>query len=114
MRYVTKAWVPVIISVLCAVVLFASLDRVPDPPAIKPQHVAAHVSSFHLPVHPTPAPTLFPIVRVPASFVQLVVLLEASAQAPNARQLLMRQAGDASPPTPPVSFSGTDSGFGDI
>jgi hypothetical protein len=98
MRYVTKAWVPVIISVLCAIVLFASLDRVPDPPAIKPQHVAAHVSSFDLPVHPTPAPPLSAIVNVPASFVRLVIVLEASAQTPNARQLLMRQAGDASPP----------------
>jgi hypothetical protein len=98
MRYVTKAWAPVLISVFCAIVLFASLDRVPDPPAIKPQHIAAHVSSFDLPFHPTPAPPLCAIVSIPASLVWLAVLSEASAQTPEARHLLMRQAADASPP----------------
>jgi hypothetical protein len=99
MRYMTKAWAPAIVSVLCAIIFSASIDRVPDPPAVKPQHVAACASSFHPPAHCTPVQPLYATLSAAAASVKPAFVSEASsAETPNAPHLLLRQAADASPP----------------
>jgi hypothetical protein len=101
MRDLTRKWMPVVILLLCAIVVFASIDRVPDPPATKPPHVAMHVSSLDLHLEAGSVHSSFCAMNLGvwiASAPLLAVEQYWTTIVPAYSGPLIRHAADASPP----------------
>lgn len=101
MRDVTRKWMPAVILLLCAVVMFASMDRVPDPPATKPQHVAVQTSSCTQHLEGGYVPSSFCAVNLGISLASVPLLAVRgglTTKMPAFSVPLIRHAADASPP----------------
>lgn len=102
MGHVIRKWIPAVISLLCVIIVFASLDRVPDPPAVKPQHIAGHASSFDIHFEDVSNPASLSAVSAsaPHASPSLLVLKQIfKIKIPVFSAPMMRQAADASPPS---------------
>jgi hypothetical protein len=92
-------WIPVLAWVLCACTVTASVDRLPDPPATKPQVLGVSVFSVGAllqgPAHRPEAP-----LSSPSWIVRCLFPYQISERIVGVRPVLMQYAADVSPPKP--------------
>ncbi len=96
---------PLLAYLLCALIVIASVDRVPDPPSVKPHHDKAAKLCFGGQHQSAPDNDLVFEQTVlctspPASLIAWIVPGESRPEPPFA--LCLRQAGDSSPPASAV------------
>jgi hypothetical protein len=95
-------WIPWLVGVFCVSIITASVDRLPDPPAIKPHCLSIQALSVSTPLH---GPTHCTAATLSFFSAWLSTKRFCSSQisesfVPAYRPALMQDAADASPPYP--------------
>ncbi|HEX5430709.1 MAG TPA: hypothetical protein VFW83_01985 [Bryobacteraceae bacterium] len=94
-----------VIWVVCATVAAASVDRIPDPPAVTPHAIELRVKCSS-PAHCQPAPARLSLCKVSVEQPRIVGWIAgqniSAAEVPSHLDLLTPQAADTSPPQRPV------------